>query len=319
MIFFFYGPNTFEMRQEIRRMEEGYRKKTGSDFGVERIDGAKTPIREIRNTLQAAPFLVTSRLMIVEDLGAQKPDAEAAGSLLEGVPDTTVVIFVDREADKRTAYFKTLSAKARAVEFAPVKGPQLLGWIEKEAGRQGGSIDRAAAQELVRLVGEDQWALAGEIAKLVAYEANVTKETVAILAVPRLSVTIFDLVDGMVAGRADEALRRYGELLELRTNEIYILTMVQWQLRNLLLAKTAGAMSQADLAKAAGMSPYVAGKAQAKARTLAEDALTEAFLASVECERRIKTGAEKADIAVERLILRVAGMVGGRKSADGRI
>ncbi len=290
-------------------MEEGYRRKTGADFGVERMDGSKVGLRELANVLQAAPFLATSRLVIVEGAAAQKPDGAALETMIDGVPDTTVAIFVDREVDKRTAYFKVLSARARTVEFAPVTGPKLLAWVQKEAARLGGSIDRGAAAELVARAGEDQWTLAGEVAKLVSFDPQVTKETIEELVVPRLSASIFDLVDAMVAGQAGESLSRYAELLALRTNELYILTMVQWQLRNLLLAKAAGPMAQADLAKAASLSPFVSGKAQAKVRSLDEKTIQRAFLAAVECERRIKTGTERPDTAVERLILAVATAV----------
>lgn len=312
MILFFYGPNHFEMRQELLRMEEGYIRKTGSDFGIERVDGSKVPPRDLGGLLQAAPFLATSRLVVVDGLGAQKPDGSALEKVLEGIPDTTVAIFIDREVDKRTAYFKTMSAKARTVEFAQTTGPKLLGWVEKEVARLGGSIGRRETAKLIERAGEDQWRLSGEISKLVSYAPQITSEAIDELVAPELSVTIFDLVDAMVAGKTPEALRRYRELLSLRTNELYILTMVQWQLRNLLLAKAGGQMGQADLAKAAGMSPFVAGKSQTRVRSMSQEALEGAFLLSVACEEAVKTGREKGDAAVERLIMDVAALVSGK-------
>ena len=40
MTLFFYGPNSYALRQQLGQMVEAYRKKVGSDFGLERLDGA---------------------------------------------------------------------------------------------------------------------------------------------------------------------------------------------------------------------------------------------------------------------------------------
>ena len=53
----------------------------------------------------------------------------------------------------------------------------------------------------------------------------------ALLVVPTLNQSIFDLVEAMTAGRGKMAMGAYHELLAERTNEIYLLTMVIWQLR----------------------------------------------------------------------------------------
>jgi DNA polymerase-3 subunit delta len=306
MIFFFYGPNAYATRHEIHRMTEAYIKKTGSDLGFERLEGPNLSLKTLQATLQASPFLATSRLVIVDDFGKVKVTGEALERVLASIPSTTVVIFCDSEVDQRTAYYKTMHKVARNVKFEALTGAQLNAWVSNEAKQLGGSIDRAGVQALLATAGENQWRLSGEISKLVSYQSKITAETVALLVVPTLNQSIFDLVEAMTAGRGKAALGAYHELLAERTNEIYLLTMVIWQLRNLLLARTAHGLAPNDLAKVAGMSPYVATKAMQAARSYDESTLKQAFLAATECEYRIKSGIEPAQPAVERLILEVA-------------
>jgi DNA polymerase-3 subunit delta len=306
MIFFFYGPNAYGARHEIHRMTEAYVKKTGSDLGFERIDGSNLNLKSLQSTLQASPFLATSRLVIVDDFGKVKVTSEALEATLAVIPSTTVAVFYDGEVDQRTAYFKTMQKIARTVKFEAMSSSELTNWIMAEAKRLGGSIDRPTAQALLAAAGEDQWRLSGELSKLVSYQTKISKETVALMVVPTLNQSIFDLVEAMTAGRGKAAMSAYHELLAERTNEIYLLTMVIWQLRNLLLARTAVGLAPNDLAKVAGMSPYVAGKAMQAARSFDESTLKQAFLAATECEYRIKSGREPAQPAVERLILEVA-------------
>ena len=288
-----------------------YVKKTGSDFGLERITAAAASMDALSAALLATPFLATSRLIIIEDLSTNKTIAEKLRKLLEQIPETTVAVFYDAEVDQRTNYFKAMTNLAKAVKFDKLALPQLNAWVRREVQKLGGTIDQRAANYLIETAGEDQWRLEQEVQKLVNYDSNVTRETINLLVARNDVQNIFELVDAMSAGRVEAALHIYRGLLAEQINEIYILTMVTWQLRNLLLAKTAGAVSQVELAKQAGMSPYVAGKALQKQRQISEEALKQAFLEAVETDFSIKSGRGAADILVEKLIYRVAvGMAG---------
>lgn len=306
MTIFFYGPNTYELRRQLQEMMAAYMKKAGSDFGLERVDGATVKPHELTAALQASPFLANSRLVIVEGLALNKAMGDKVASIMAGVPKTTVAVFVDSQVDQRTGVFKALAKADKAVKFEALSGPRLQNWAKAEIEGLGGTVEPAALRELVEAAGEDQWRLAGEINKLVNFDPKVTAETVRALVTPSVEQSIFDLVEAMTAGRVEVALAGYLRLLERKESEIYILTMVLWQLRNLLLAKSApGAMSPPELAKAAGMSPYVAGKMIAAQGSMSEEGLKRAYAEAADCEYSIKSGAVKAEVGVEQLIYRV--------------
>jgi DNA polymerase-3 subunit delta len=263
--------------------------------------------------LRAAPFLASSRLVVVEGLSGNKGLGSGAngGGLAEtlaAVPKSTVAVFVEPAIDQRTVVFKTLSKSDKVVKFEALAPTKLPVWIAAEARRLGGSIEPATARLLVEMAGGDQWRLAEEIQKLVNYDPAVTAGTVRELVEPSVEQSVFEMVEAMSAGRTAAALDGYRRLLAARQGEIYVLTMIQWQLRNLLLAKAAPAgLTQAELAREAGMSPYVAGKAAAACRRHSLEALSRAYRAAADCEQDIKTGRARAEEAVERLILGVAG------------
>ena len=319
MTIFFYGPNTYELRRQVQQMVETYVKKAGSDFGLERVDGANVRAQELVGALQASPFLANSRLVIVEGLALNKAISDKLDGILTAVPKTTVAVFVDREVDQRTSVFKQLVKADKVVKFEPLTGSKLLAWVRAEVERLGGTAEPAVLRELVELAGEDQWRLSGEINKLVNYAPIVTVKTVRAMVAPTVEQSIFELVEAMTAGRTAAALAGFRVLVERKESEIYVLTMVQWQLRNLLLAKTAPAeMSPPELARATGMSPYVAGKMAAAQSRMNEAALKAAYAAAADCEFDIKSGRLKAEAAVEQLIYRV-GMLStpGRNSTSG--
>jgi DNA polymerase-3 subunit delta len=316
MTIFFYGPNSYGLRGQLHEMIATYLKKSGSDFGLERINGESIRPHELVAILTASPFLANSRLVIVEGLALNKAIAEKLPGIMAGVPKSTVAVFADREVDQRTSTFRQLAKADKVVKFELVTGPKLLGWVRSEIELQGGTAEPEALRELVVMVGEDQWRLSGEINKLVNYDLHVRVEHVRELVALSVEQSIFKLVEAMTDGNSEEALSGYYRLLERNESEIYVLTMVQWQLRNWLLAKMApGQMSPQELAKAAGMSPYVAAKMVAAQSTVSRAELVRAYLAAGQCEYDIKSGRMKAQVAVEQLIYGVALRMRPRKSA----
>jgi DNA polymerase-3 subunit delta len=302
MTFFFYGSNTFALRQQITKMTREYEKRTGSDFGLERLDGASIKPKELGSALMAAPFLATSRMVIIESIAANKSKMDL-GTLLTSVPASTVAVFVEAHADRRTVAFKSLSKADRVMEFKPLASSQLVSWANSEVARLGAVAEKQALIDLVELIGDDQWRLNEELQKLANFSQEITRASVRELVVAGVEQSIFELVDAITAGRIEEALSSYRGLIARRESEIYILTMIQWQLRNLLWgAAMPDDMTQAELARASGISPYVAGKAMAARKRLDRGKVCAAYMAASETEYEIKTGRIKPEPGVELLI-----------------
>jgi DNA polymerase III subunit delta len=306
MIFFFYGPNTFASRHKLGQLVDTYIKKTGGDLGLERLDGGAVTANQLSAALAAAPFLASSRLVVVSRLSENKSVSAAVPRLLGRVPESTVAVFYEGEVDQRTVYYKELTKQAQAVKFDQLTPAGLTAWVKREVARLGGSIDRAALTKLLALTGDDQWRLSQELNKLVNYQPEITLQTVEQLVAATPQQNIFDLVEAVTAGQLPEALRLFRAELAARTNELYILTMITWQLRNLLLVKLAGSRTPAELAKLAGISPYVAGKLMTKRRNYDEGSLRRALLAAAETDYAIKSGQGEAVILIEQLIYRIA-------------
>ncbi|MFI5240368.1 MAG: DNA polymerase III subunit delta [Candidatus Saccharimonadia bacterium] len=306
MIFFFYGPNTFAARKKINAMIETYLEKSGSDFGLERFDGSSLTKDTLLGALRAVPFLANSRLVIVEDLGSNKSLADGVGGLAGEVADTTVVVFYDPHVDQRTTYFKTMQKMARTVKYENLNQKKLGLWASNRIIAGGGKITQPVLLKLLEATGDDQWRLANEIDKLLAYNLEVTADSVETLVSANTYQTIFTLVDAMSSGQGREAITIFRALLDEKTNEIYILSMIIWQLKNLLLAQTLNSSSSLELSKRAKLSPFVAEKVMAKQRKFSFQTLKDAYLWAVDTDFDIKTGRGNPQQLIERLIYRIA-------------
>lgn len=309
MILFFYGANSYAARAKLAQLKAQYVAKNGNDFGLDQLDGERIRLQDLMQQLQAVPFLANSRLLIVENLGKNKAVSEEILDRLADVPESSIVVLYDADVDKRSKYFKTLSKLPKAAEFKSLAPPMLARWVEDEAARLGASIDRPAVQELLNRCGDDQWRLKGEIAKLASYNQQISKLSVEELVEASEEQNVFAFLDSVMAGNLAQSLQALGMLQRTGQNEMYILTMLLWQLRQVLLAKFAGTTNSAELAKKAGMSPYAAGKAIALARKVDEETLKNMHTACVDCERDIKLGKAHPDELLEGLVIRLCQTV----------
>jgi len=305
MILFFYGANSFAARAKLKQLKDQYIAKNGNDFGLDQLDGERIKLQDLVQQLQAVPFLASSRLIIIENLGKNKTVAEEMLDRLDAVPESSIVVLYDPDVDKRSKYFKALSKLPKAAEFKPLAPPQLMRWIEDEATRLGSSIERSAAQELLNRCGDDQWRLVGEITKLATHGKKITKADVEALVEVSEEQNIFAFLDSVMAKDLRASLGGLERLQAIGQNEMYILTMLLWQLRQVLLAKFSGTTNSGGLAKLAGMSPYAAGKAITLARKIDEETLKDMYSACVRCERDIKTGKAKPEELIEALVMRL--------------
>ncbi len=306
MIFFFCGPNTFASRRKMDEIVARYTKKTGSDFGLERINGSEVSYKDLEAALLAVPLLSSSRLVIIDRLSENKAVSPRVEELLDKIPESTVAIFYEAEVDERSLYFKAMHKKAKGVKFAQPDKNQLAAWIGREVEKLGGKVDRPTIHLLIERAGEDQWRLEQEIVKLVSYQKEVTVDVIEKLVVSNEHQDVFKLVEAVAGHQTKKALGVYRGLLSDQVGEVYILSMIIWQLRNLLLAKTAGNLTPPELAKKAGMSPYVAGKVMAARRNYEEEDLKEAYLLAIDTDYRVKSGQGEPSWLVEDLIYKLS-------------
>lgn len=309
MILFFYGANSFAARAKLTQLKEQFIAKNGNDFGLDQLDGERIKLAELVQQLQAVPFLASSRLIIIENLGKNKTVSEDIIERLDTVPESTIVVFYDPDVDKRSKYFKALSKLPKVVEFKALAVPALMRWIEDEVTRLGASIDRAATQELVNRCGDDQWRLRGEITKLATYKDMISEADVEEMVESSEEQNIFSFLDNVMAGDLRASLSGLERLQAAGQNEMYILTMILWQLRQVLLAKFSGTTNSGELAKRARLSPYAAGKAITLARKAEEEQLKDMYTAAVDCEYGIKTGKAKPDELLEGLVIQLCQSV----------
>jgi len=154
--------------------------------------------------------------------------------------NSTVVIFVAEELDKRRKLTKTLLETCQVVDFPALKDAEAKAWIKSRLRQLKISADERVIAQINALVGNDVQTLNAELEKLAVAsieEGQITSETVAALIDRSRELSNFDLGDQLVAGDRKRALQTLYRLLEDDVPPVLLLGLIASNYHRLALAR----------------------------------------------------------------------------------
>lgn len=313
------------MRQKLKALKEKFISASLGDTNLAILAGAEISYDEFVRQILAMPFLSKSRLVIVENLikNGKKEVLEKIPDSLAKVPNSTVLVFVEEEApDRRTALFKRLNKPGQAQEFKLLEPEALRRWINREVENRKSKIESNAVAKLIEYVGSDLWRMSNELDKLTTYSSTslgtgnkqLTTENIKLLVNPQVESNIFKMVEAVAKKDLEIATQELYKLLKSGEHELYILTMIVWQYRNLLIIKDLSERIKTtnswSLARKAGLSPFVVQKSLSILPRYSLEDLRKIYRTLSDFDIKIKTGKIESRVALELMIFELAKEAG---------
>jgi len=296
------GTNSLLLSKELQRIRNDFIAHH-SDLGVERFDAAEASFQQLLDAVQTLPFLASRRMVIIDTPSANKDLTEKIASLLQAVPDTADLVFVEPKFDKRGSLYKTLHKQSDFHEFSDLNEAQLVTWLVGYASEQGATLAPNAARKLVQHAGLDQLKLQHEVDKLAAYASQITNQSIELLVAPTGQSSTFDLLDAALAGKTKRALELYEDQRRQRVEPQAILALLGWQLHVLATVKAAADRSVDQISRDAKLNPYVVRKTAGLAARLTMTNIKELVAHATKLDARLKREALDADEALQNLIV----------------
>lgn len=166
----------------------------------------------------------------------KEEDEEILARYLNRPSETSVVIFVANELDKRRKISKILLEKSVAVEFSALQDAELKNEARKIAKKSDAEIDERALNYLVSLVGNDVRKLTLEVEKLAVAalpDTLITHELVESLVPNSREISNFDLTDQVLAGNKTRALHVLKKILDDGAEPLMLLGLLAYNFRRL--------------------------------------------------------------------------------------
>lgn len=264
---------------------------------------------EVVDLAGTMPFFAERRVIIIENSGWFKSGNEQIVTLVKTLADTTYLIFVEEEVDKRSKLFKAVTANGYAALCEMQDESMLKKWVLKLLKEENKLITPDALELLLDKTGTSMENIRREVEKLVCYkyyEEGITAADVEALCIVQIQNQVFDMVEAVAQKKQKQALKLYYNLLALKEAPMKILALIARQFNMLLQVKEmkAKGYQEGDIARQTGLNPYYLKKKYIpQAAQFKLPQLKEALKTCVEAEESVKTGRMPDVLSVELIIV----------------
>lgn len=272
------------------------------------FQGKGLDVKEIISLADTMPFFADRRLILLEDTGFFKSAAgEELVDYLPQMPDSTCMIFVESEVDKRNRLYKKVKDLGYAAELSRQDASQLARWAGRILAKDGKKITGRTMELFLASAGDDMENIHMELEKLICYVGDrevVTDEDVQAICTVHVTSRIFDMVGAIVAGNTRKAMDLYEDLLTLKEPPMRILYLIARQFNQILQVKElmGKGMERSAIASKLKLQPFVVSRTMPQARAFTREQILSYVDLCVESEEAVKTGRLQDRLAVELLI-----------------
>ena len=307
-VYLLFGDEPFLVNSYRKRLREAI---AGDDtMNYNYFEGKGPDVKEIISLADTMPFFAERRLVMVDGSGFFKNSApEELVNYIAEIPESTCMVFVESEVDKRNKLYKKVKDNGYAAELKKQDADQLMRWAAGILAKDGKKITRQVMEYFMERTGDDMENIRMELEKLICYTMGrevITKEDVEAVGTVHVTNRIFEMVTAIVAGNTRKAMDLYEDLLTLKEPPMRIMFLIAKQFNQLLQVKElAGKGAQkGEIASKVKVPPFVAGKLIAHARAFSREQILSYVVFCVESEEAVKTGRLSDRLAVELLIAR---------------
>lgn len=329
-IMIFYGPEDHLIRWSADKVRERYVDPAVEMFDLMKLDGAVCTAADIRSACETMPMMSEKRVVIVDDFNAggrrnSKADEEEDDEkqdkndeLIEyfsNFPESTVLILISREPDKRRKLFKTIQKYGADYEFDRLDMTRLKAFITKHLRTGGKKFDMDVPAMIAEMSGyfdkESDYTidnLINDISKIIDHSGDcITVEDVEETVAGNEARDVFAFSEALAAGRKGEALSLLTPLLSYGEKEFKLLGLICSQFETVLLVNEmrADGLTTSAMHDRTGIHEYRIKKSLPLAQRYTVSRLRHILMKAYEVDRNIKSGLSEPRTALELFVAMV--------------
>ncbi|MCQ6273616.1 DNA polymerase III subunit delta [Bacillus sp. V3B] len=320
-MYLLFGKESFLINETKQLLIQQILKEDEIEFNLSSFDLNETPVEMALEDAETFPFIGERKLLFLHNasfLTAEKTKDKVEHNLArleayikEPAPYSVVVLVAPYEKlDERKKLTKELKKNTDTFEAKKLTEQELKNWIRTRADYNGVTIEPAAIEQMLTLVGTNLFMLTSEVDKLALYIGKgltIDVKTVESLVSRSLEQNIFTLVDKIVTRKIEEALRIYYDLLKLNEEPIKILAVITGQFRLLYQVKELAkrGYGQKQIASHLKIHPFRVKLAAGQAQKFGDKELTYIIKQLADADYNMKTGAMNKELIIELFLLKL--------------
>ncbi len=308
MLYFIFGEDNFRSHKYFFEVRDFYydKNKNTPFFSCDFSDklSASFDISALEDILKSNTLFSGSKLVAIKNL-FKNTNIEFRKELLAVLKNRKIdeakdimVIFYEDNTVRSSSLRKWLEQKAKGVkEFSLLKKKGLESWIIEEEQKMGLKLTSEGRQLILVSFPSDTGSIYYSLEKLALIKKGlISKELIEENLFLPLNSNIFSFLDNLVEGNMKKAFWFLETLMNQGIHPLYILKMIIFQFRNLLIIKSLQA-------KPPSMHPYVFQKLHPLAKIIPLETLKSIFQRLLYYDRKIKRGNIDGQVALEMFLV----------------
>lgn len=296
-LYLFFGEEEYIKNEYVKKVLDMVPEDPFADFNSVKTEGEITDMDRLDAVLENFPMMAEKKTVVIKDSGIFKSASEDVKSFwskkLSNLADYIVLIFNEKEVDKRGTLYKTAAKNGIVAEFSYLSASDMTNWATSEFMNCGKKISKNNAAYFISLCSEDVSSVKNEIDKLVSYCGDeVLKSDIDRVVSKSLNIRIFELTDSIMEKNMAKAMSVLTELKGIKEPAFRILAVLFSAFDKMLFARLAESdgMLYNDIVSKLGVHPYVAKKYISSARMFNADFLIDRVRAFAQIYYAIRQG-----------------------------
>ena len=310
-IYLLFGKEHYLLKDNRERLLKALGVTDRKDMNFTLLSEKDFNVQTLISDSDTLPFFADRRVILVEESGYFKGNKKEKDRLVKYIPDipeTTVIVFVESEVDKRDKLYKAVTKNGTAEEFVIGDQNEMLRWIGGRLSADGIQMRRDAWNEFYLRCSSSMDFMDAEYQKLWGYcweKKQIEKSDVEAICANASETKIFALSDAISERNAARVFDVYHDMLRQNEKAPGILALIQRQLMQLydLKLMDRDGVSFADKKKNLGISyDFIIRKLETYQKRFKEDELRRLLRKAADYEEDFKSGRIEDSIAVELLL-----------------
>lgn len=241
-LYLLFGPEDYLRNRAAQAISEAcLRDAPLREFNESTFSLASADVQQAIAAAQQLPMLAPRRVVRITDFSKlREADEGALLRYLSRPVETSVVIFIADDLDKRRKLTKTLMDACASVEFAALTDSELAAWGKDYLKRLKVATDERTLHQIIALAGPSVRHFTIELDKLAAAALDtgfITMEMVEQLVGRSRELSNFELTDHLVTRNRVRALQILYRLLDDGAEPLMLIGLIAGNFHRLALAK----------------------------------------------------------------------------------
>lgn len=305
MIIFLYGEDTYRSRQKLNEIVESYKKKYPKGLNFRIFDLEEENFLKMKDEARSVSMFGDKKLFLLKNAFNNKEFQESFLKDTKFFLDSKdIFIFFEEGKFKKEKLFNFLIKNAKSQEFNLLRGLQLKNWIRREFDKYDCLIGEKELMKLAEFIGNDLWRLSNEIRKLASFSSKIDEKDIDLLVNSEIESDIFKTIDAIAHGDKKRAILLLRAHLIKGDNPLYLLSMINFQFRNLLMIKDLIERGRSSylISQITQLHPFVVRKSYSLANKFTFSELKKIYQKIFQVDLDIKTGKIKAEIGLDLFV-----------------